>query len=98
MRDERRPGTRRCRRSTCGCGAHGHSADEHAFQPKWWSSSPMFGRSRRLAMLPEVEDAGCRAANARASGRVFAVVPVVDVTDPPRVPGGALAALPREGG
>jgi len=51
-REERNPGTSRYRRSTCGWGAYGQSAELHAFQPKWCTSSPAFGISTRPTTLP----------------------------------------------
>ena len=46
-RDERRPGTIIVSRFSCEW-----QADEHAFQPKWWSSSPTFGISVRWTIWP----------------------------------------------
>src|SRR3712207_5508329 len=97
MREDRRPGTSRWRRSTCGCGAHGHNADEHAFHPKWWSSSPTLGSSRRLTTVPYDDERGSRSTTCSESGRRSPLVPVSSVTSHASDSGGACAASDGEG-
>ena len=42
----------------CGCGEYGHRQELQAFQPKWCSSSPVFGMSARPTILPYAFDSG----------------------------------------
>src|SRR6516225_9222565 len=68
MREERRPGTTRYRRSTCGCGAFGHKHDEQAFQPKWWNSSPTSVAATLPMILEYDDDFGSTSTTAMRSG------------------------------
>src|SRR5215471_2513550 len=68
MREERRPGTTRYRRSTCGCGAFGHKHDEQAFQPKWWNSSPTSVAATLPIILEYDDDFGSTSTTAMWSG------------------------------
>src|SRR5215472_18895802 len=43
MREDRSPGMIRYRRSRNAWPVSGDNADEQAFQPKWWNSSPLLG-------------------------------------------------------
>jgi hypothetical protein len=52
----------------CGCGAYGQSADEHMFQPKWCSSSPVYGMSVQPTTCPYDEESGSTSRVAIASG------------------------------
>src|SRR6266700_6756631 len=67
MRDERIPGTTRYRRSTCGCGAYGQSAELHAFQPKWCNSSPNSGILTSPTRWPYVRELGSTSITSSAS-------------------------------
>ena len=60
--DERKPGTISVSR-----WSRWH-ADEHAFQPKWWSSSPTFGISVRCTISPYVAELRSTSTTAMKSG------------------------------
>ena len=60
MREERRPGTSRYRRSSgpWPLWPAWHRAEEQAFQPKWCSSLPAVGSSLQPTTLPNSGEAG----------------------------------------
>jgi hypothetical protein len=43
-------------------------AEEQAFQPKWWSSSPTFGMSTRPTISPYLAEPGSTSITATKSG------------------------------
>jgi hypothetical protein len=51
------------------------SADEHAFQPKWCSSSPTFGISMRFTIWPYDDEPGSRSSTPTASGSMLPLSP-----------------------
>jgi hypothetical protein len=52
----------------CGCGALGQRQDEHAFQPKWCSSSPTLGIGTVWTMRAYSRESGSTSTTATASG------------------------------
>jgi hypothetical protein len=63
MRPERKPGTI----SVSRCSEE-WQAEEQAFQPKWWSSSPTLGMSTRPTISPYLAEAGSTSITATKSG------------------------------
>jgi hypothetical protein len=68
IREERSPGTI----SVSRCSWE-WQADEHAFQPKWCSSSPIPGISVRWTICPYVGDSRSTSTTAMKSGRSIPV-------------------------
>jgi len=69
MREERRPGTSRYRRSSgpWPLWPAWHRAEEQAFQPKWCSSLPAVGSSLQPTTWPWLAEDGSQSITAMAS-------------------------------